>query len=88
MIQTSTVSFFTVYRWVCTHTQHSFNIEIGPDWSADLREPYPQITGVFHMNKTHWNSVLTDGLKRNLINLLTKKAKDGIENSPTWFFVI
>jgi len=47
------------------------------------------------MNKIHWNSVLTDGLKRDLIlklidqsyelvfNSLTKKAKEKIENFYT-----
>lgn len=69
------------------------NVKTDPEWSAELREQYPQITGAFHMNKTHWNSVSLDGLKRELIlkmidhsyNLvfksLTKKAKEEIENS-------
>lgn len=69
------------------------NVKTDPEWSAELREQYPQITGAFHMNKTHWNSVSVDGLKRDLIfklidhsyelvfNSLTKKAKEGIVNS-------
>jgi len=71
----------------------SINVKTDPGWSAELREQHPQITGAFHMNKTHWNSVLTDGLKRDLIfklidhsyelvfNSLTKKAKEEIVNS-------
>jgi len=71
----------------------SINVKTDPEWSAELREQHPQITGAFHMNKTHWNSVLVDGLKRDLIyklidhsyelvfNSLTKKAKEEIINS-------
>ncbi|KFF01623.1 MmcQ/YjbR family DNA-binding protein [Chryseobacterium luteum] len=69
------------------------NVKTDPEWSAELREQHPQITGAFHMNKTHWNSVLLEGLKRDLIfklidhsyelvfNSLTKKAKEEIVNS-------
>lgn len=71
----------------------SINVKTDPEWSAELREQYPQITGAFHMNKTHWNSVMTDGLKRDLIFKLidqsyelvfislTKKAKEEILSS-------
>ncbi|MCU7613740.1 MmcQ/YjbR family DNA-binding protein [Chryseobacterium sp. GMJ5] len=71
----------------------SINVKTDPEWSAELREQHPQITGAFHMNKTHWNSVMTDGLKRDLIfklidqsydlvfQSLTKKAKEEIEIS-------
>ncbi|MGC5745153.1 MmcQ/YjbR family DNA-binding protein [Chryseobacterium sp. NFX27] len=69
------------------------NVKTDPEWSAELREQHPQISGAFHMNKTHWNSVQLDGLKRDLIyklidqsyelvfNSLTKKAKEEIINS-------
>ncbi len=69
------------------------NVKTDPEWSAELREQYPQITGAFHMNKTHWNSVMVDGLKRDLIlkmidqsydlvfKSLNKKAKEEILNS-------
>lgn len=71
----------------------AINVKTDPEWSAELREQHPQITGAFHMNKTHWNSVSVDGLKRDLIfnlidhsyelvfNSLTKKAKEEIINS-------
>jgi predicted DNA-binding protein (MmcQ/YjbR family) len=69
------------------------SVKTDPEWSAELREQYPQITGAYHMNKIHWNSVMVDGLKRDLIlrlidqsydlvfNSLTKKAKEEILNS-------
>ncbi|MEC3876105.1 MmcQ/YjbR family DNA-binding protein [Chryseobacterium salviniae] len=69
------------------------NVKTDPEWSAELREQYPQITGAFHMNKTHWNSVQLDGLKRDLIlqlidhsyelifKSLTRKIQNTIQNS-------
>ncbi|WP_284463432.1 MmcQ/YjbR family DNA-binding protein [Chryseobacterium sp.] len=71
----------------------SINVKTDPEWSAELREQYPQITGAYHMNKTHWNSVSLDGLKRELIlklidhsyelvfKSLTKKIQSEINNS-------
>lgn len=68
------------------------NVKTDPEWSAELREQYPQITGAYHMNKIHWNSVSVDGLKRELIfklidhsydlvfSSLTKKAREEIVN--------
>ena len=70
-----------------------FAAKADPEWSAELREKYPQITGAYHMNKTHWNSVMCEGLKRELImklidssyelifESLTKKMKVEVENS-------
>lgn len=71
----------------------SINVKTDPEWSAELREQYPQITGAYHMNKTHWNSVSVDGLKRELIlklidhsyelvfKSLTKKIQSEVNNS-------
>ncbi|WP_185247342.1 MmcQ/YjbR family DNA-binding protein [Chryseobacterium bernardetii] len=71
----------------------SVNVKTDPEWSAELREHYPQITGAYHMNKIHWNSVSVDGLKRDLIlklidhsydlvfKSLTKKVQNTINNS-------
>ncbi|PWN67237.1 MmcQ/YjbR family DNA-binding protein [Chryseobacterium oncorhynchi] len=71
----------------------SINVKTDPEWSAELREQYPQITGAYHMNKTHWNSVSIDGLRRELIlklidhsyelvfKSLTKKIQNTIHNS-------
>ncbi|RMZ58272.1 MmcQ/YjbR family DNA-binding protein [Chryseobacterium nematophagum] len=69
------------------------NVKTDPEWSAELREQFPQITGAYHMNKTHWNSVLVEGLKKELItkmidqsyelvfSSLTKKMKEDILNN-------
>ena len=71
----------------------SIAVKTDPEWSGELREKYPQITGAYHMNKTHWNSVMCEGLKRELImklidssyelifESLTRKMKAEVENS-------
>lgn len=68
-------------------------IKNDPEWNLELREQHPQITGAFHMNKTHWNSVSLEGLKKDLLlkmidqsydlvfKSLTKKVKEEILNS-------
>lgn len=66
------------------------NLKCDPEYAAELREREPGITPGWHMNKTHWNSVKTDGtvsenLMKELIdhsyNLvvesLPKKVKEG-----------
>lgn len=61
----------------------SINVKTDPEWSAELRERYPQITGAYHMNKTHWNSVLVDGLKKELILQLIDQSYDLVFQSLT-----
>lgn len=70
----------------------TISLKADPEWSAELREQHPQISSAYHMNKTHWNSVVCDGLKRELIfkmidhsydlivKSLTKKKREALEN--------
>ena len=37
------------------------NLKCEPEKAAELREQYEGIRPGWHMNKTHWNSVFTDG---------------------------
>lgn len=37
------------------------NLKCDPEKSIELRELYTGITGAYHFNKKHWNSVSTDG---------------------------
>jgi predicted DNA-binding protein (MmcQ/YjbR family) len=39
----------------------SVNLKCDPERAVELRERYPGITPGYHMNKRHWNTVLTDG---------------------------
>ena len=70
-----------------------FSAKAEPDYSVELRERFPQITGAYHMNKLHWNSVVCEGLKKHLIlkliddsyelvfKSLTKKMQQDVLNS-------
>ena len=58
-------------------------VKTDPEWSAELREQHPQITGAYHMNKTHWNSVSLDGLKKELIIKLIDHSYDLVFKSLT-----
>ena len=39
----------------------SINIKCDPEKAVELRERYDAITPGWHMNKTHWNTVMLDG---------------------------
>jgi predicted DNA-binding protein (MmcQ/YjbR family) len=39
----------------------SINLKCDPDKSIELRERYEGITPGYHMNKKHWNTVVTNG---------------------------
>lgn len=61
----------------------SIAVKSNPEWSEELREQHPQISGAYHMNKTHWNSVLCEGLKRDLIKKMIDHSYDLILKSLT-----
>ncbi len=61
----------------------TISVKTDPEWSAELREQYPQITGAYHMNKTHWNSVVCNGLKKELIFQLIDHSYDLVVASLT-----
>ena len=37
------------------------NIKLPPEKAVDLREAYPSARPAYHMNKTHWTSLILDG---------------------------
>lgn len=39
----------------------SINLKCDPEYAVELREKYEGIEPGYHMNKTHWNTVTTDG---------------------------
>src|SRR5690242_16981543 len=46
----------------------SISLKCDPLWSDTLRETYKSITAGYHLNKTHWNSVITDdGVPEDLV---------------------
>ena len=39
----------------------TINLKCDPELAIELRERYESVTPGFHMNKTHWNTVIIDG---------------------------
>jgi predicted DNA-binding protein (MmcQ/YjbR family) len=39
----------------------SISLKCDPMWASSLREEHPAITGAYHLNKTHWNGITSDG---------------------------
>lgn len=46
-----------------------FNVKCEPDKALELREKYACVKPGYHMNKTHWNTIICDGLapKKNIL---------------------
>ncbi|POY39057.1 MmcQ-like protein [Solitalea longa] len=40
---------------------HSCNLKCDPEKAVQLREEHFEVTGAFHMNKVHWNTVSFEG---------------------------
>ena len=51
------------------------NLKCDPEKAIELREEYSQITGAYHMNKKHWNTVILDGsLPSSLVRELVQHS--------------
>jgi len=58
------------------------NLKSTPEKALELRESYEGIKPGWHMNKTHWNSVFTDGsVSDRMIRELTDQSYDLIVES-------
>lgn len=60
-----------------------FSAKNTEDYNGELREQYYQISGAFHMNKTHWNSIICEGLKPDLIKKLIDDSYELVFESLT-----
>jgi predicted DNA-binding protein (MmcQ/YjbR family) len=47
-----------------------------PEKNIELRAEYWQITGAYHMNKTHWNTLACEAIKPDLIKKLIDESYD------------
>jgi predicted DNA-binding protein (MmcQ/YjbR family) len=69
------------------------NLKCNPDYALDLRADYTAVTPGYHMNKTHWNTIifnqdvsdklifeLVDHSYELVVNGLTKKLKNELIN--------
>ena len=60
-----------------------FSAKNTADYNEELREQYYQISGAYHMNKTHWNSVICEGLKPEFIKKLIDDSYQLVYESLT-----
>lgn len=59
-----------------------FNAKCNPDRAIELREKYFSILPGYHMNKTHWNTIVCDGsVSKKLIFELVDHSYDLIVTS-------
>lgn len=60
----------------------SVSLKCDPVLADQLRGAYPEITGAFHMNKTHWNGVdCTGGLTDRMITDMIEDSYDLVVSS-------
>ncbi|MDQ0925050.1 putative DNA-binding protein (MmcQ/YjbR family) [Pseudarthrobacter sp. W1I19] len=53
------------------------NLKCEPNLAVQLRAAHPEITGAWHMNKTHWNGVRLDGaLQDDMIRDMVEDSYD------------
>ncbi len=56
-------------------TFKTINLKCEPERAIVLREQYPAVTGGYHMNKKHWNTIAIDG------SIPTKLLQEWIKHS-------
>ena len=39
----------------------NLNVKVAPEWRDFWRQVYPAVIPAYHLNKTHWNSIILDG---------------------------
>ena len=62
----------------------SINLKGNPDKNIDLRELYSGINPGFHMNKSHWNTINTDGsVPEELLFEMIKESYDLVVSGLT-----
>ena len=53
------------------------SLKCEPELALQLRAAHPQITGAWHMNKTHWNQVeVANGLPQDMLRDLVEDSYD------------
>lgn len=70
-----------------------FNVKCHPEKAIELRENFPCVLPGYHMNKSHWNTIISDGRATDkqlkewiddsynlVVESLTKKLKQELDN--------
>ena len=64
---------------LCSLNENPFQLSLkcDPERAVTLREEFPrQISGAYHMNKKHWNSLLAEQLPADLVKDLVNHSYD------------
>ena len=62
----------------------SINLKCDPDRAVELREEFPEIIiPGYHMNKTHWNTVFPEVLKKDLVIRMIDDSYDLVNRKKT-----
>ena len=60
------------------------NLKCEPEKAIELRERYQSVIPGYHMNKTHWNTIIIDGeLSKELIEVLVNHSYDLVVSKLT-----
>lgn len=65
-----------------TRQPFSVNLKCDPEKAIQLREEYEAVQPGYHMNKTHWNTVIVNGsIRGSLIQEWVDDSYDLVKNS-------
>lgn len=55
-----------VFAWIFERNGHMWiNVKGSPEWCDFWRSEYKSVIPAYHLNKTHWNSIILDGTVPN-----------------------
>ena len=53
-----------VFAWIFEREGRTWvNVKCSPEWRDFWRQVYPAVIPAYHLNKTHWNSIILDGTR-------------------------
>ena len=51
-----------VFAWIFDRQGHVWiNVKCDPEWRDMWRQAFASVLPAYHLNKTHWNSIVLDG---------------------------
>lgn len=51
-----------IFAWIFERNEQIWvNLKCDPQWTSFWRSAFPSVIPAYHLNKTHWNSVILDG---------------------------
>jgi predicted DNA-binding protein (MmcQ/YjbR family) len=73
-----------MFLLVSLDTGNRFNAKCDPERAIELREQYSEVQPGYHMNKTHWNTVYTDGslTRKQLCELIDHSYQLVVQSLP------